>query len=65
MTAHKRVFVARLSSSGDLAHIDVSLEELHDAAEAGRKDGILSLLHALIPTYQSTSASSGTSSAKT
>ncbi len=65
MTAHRRVFVARLSSSEDSARIDASLEELRDAAEVGEKDGILSILRALVPTYQTTPASSDPSSTKT
>jgi len=65
MTAHKRVFVARLSSLGDPAHLDSLLEQLHDQAEAGTGDGILSLLHVLVPTYRSGPGSSDPSSPRT
>ena len=55
MTAHKRVFVAKLSSPGDRTRLDDGLGRLREAAETGTREAVLSLLHALVPTYRSES----------
>jgi len=52
MTAHKRVFVAKLVPPGDRTRLDDGLGRLREAAETGTKDAVLSLLRALVPTYR-------------